>query len=313
MEWNQLVGFYHVALLGSYTKAAKETFRTQSALSQQIKRLEDGLGATLFDRTGRGGVKLTTAGHALFQHAQTVLSQEERFLEELAEIKGESKGFIRLTAPNGTLIFQLAKPLKRYSEQFPDVHLHLFESAPQTSVDMVLDGSMDFCVTHESVIPQSFTVHPWATGRYVIMTPHGHPLTRLKRLTMEDIVRYPLILPQRNARRTARRNFDRMATQKGLHYKAVMETSNTSINADFVKAGFGISFILSFHDYRTLYADDIAFLCMDRIFPPEKISIGVKKGHEMSATKRNFLDFLLRHAPEGDLPPYHDPGPGADD
>lgn len=313
MEWNQLIGFYHVALLGSYTKAAEETFRTQSALSQQIKRLEEGLGVTLFDRGCRGGVKLTTAGHALFQHARKVLSQEERFLEELAEIKGESKGFVRLTAPNGTFIFQLAKPLKLYNERFPDVHLHLFESAPQTSVDRVLDGSMDFCVTHESVIPQSFTVHPWASGRYVIMTPHGHPLTRLERLTMEDIVKYPLILPQRNARRTARRNFDRMAEEKGLHYQTVLETSNTSINAEFVKAGFGVSFILSFCDYRTLYADDIAFLFTDRIFPPEKISIGVKKGHELSATKQNFLDFLLSHAPAGDQLPYEDPGPGVDD
>jgi len=300
MEWNQLVGFYHVALLGSYTKAAKETFRTQSALSQQIKRLEEGLGATLFDRSGRGNIQLTSAGHALFEYAQIVLSQEERFMEELAEIKGESKGFIRLTAPNGTLIFQLADPLKRYRAEFPDVHLHLFESAPQTSVDMVLDGSMDFCVTHESVIPQSFTVHPWATGRYVIMTPHGHPLTKLRKVTMEDIIRYPLILPQKNARRTARRNFDWMATQKSLRYNIILETSNTSINADYVKAGFGISFILSFHNYRRFHSKDIAFLYMDDLFPPEKISIGVKKGHSLSSTKLSFLDFLCNNVPPGD-------------
>jgi DNA-binding transcriptional LysR family regulator len=303
MEWNQLVGFYHVALLGSYTKAAKETFRTQSALSQQIKRLEEGLGTTLFDRSGRGCVHLTASGQALFQYAQIVLSQEERFMEELAEIKGESKGFIRLTAPNGTLIFQLAGPLKRYREEFPDVHLHLFESAPQTSVDMVLDGSMDLCVTHESVIPQSFMVYPWASGRYVIMAPHGHPLTRLDRVTMDDIVKYPLILPQKNARRTARRNFDWMATQESLRYKIILETSNTSINADYVKAGFGISFILSFDSYRRLHGKDIAFLFMDDIFPPERISIGVKKGHVLSPTKQKFLDFLLRNAPPGDLLP----------
>lgn len=294
MEWQQLIGFYHVVTLQSYTKAAMETFRTQSALSQQIKKLEETLDCKLIDRVGRG-VQLTTAGRALFRHAQRVLNQEEQFLEELAEIKGERKGKIRLTAPNGTFIFQLADVLNAYRRRYPDVMLHMFECAPQTSVDMVLDGSMDFCITHESVIPKTFAIHPWSKGQYVLMAPHGHPLTQLKKVQIEDVVKYPLILPQKNARRTARRSFDRIVTQKGLEYRTIFETGNTSINAEFVKLGFGISFILSFHQYRVKHGKDIAFIPMKDLFPDENISIGVRKGHVLSATKQAFLNFLLEH------------------
>ena len=62
MEWQQLLGFYQVAKLGSFTKAAAATFRTQSALSQQVKALEDELGTRLLERLGKRRLKLTVGG-----------------------------------------------------------------------------------------------------------------------------------------------------------------------------------------------------------------------------------------------------------
>ena len=53
MEWQQIIGFYHVTKLGSFTKAAEATFRTQSAISQQIKNLEEELGCQLLERIGK--------------------------------------------------------------------------------------------------------------------------------------------------------------------------------------------------------------------------------------------------------------------
>ena len=64
MEWQQLLGFYQVAKLGSFTKAAEATFRTQSALSQQVKALEDELGGRLLERLGKRRLKLTAAGES---------------------------------------------------------------------------------------------------------------------------------------------------------------------------------------------------------------------------------------------------------
>lgn len=62
MEWQQLLGFYQVAKLGSFTKAAEATFRTQSALSQQVKALEEELGGQLIERLAKRRLQLTPAG-----------------------------------------------------------------------------------------------------------------------------------------------------------------------------------------------------------------------------------------------------------
>lgn len=77
MEWQQIVGFYHVVRLGSFTKAADVTFRTQSALSQQIKSLEQELECRLLERIGRKRLRLTLGGEQLFQFAQTIMEKHD--------------------------------------------------------------------------------------------------------------------------------------------------------------------------------------------------------------------------------------------
>ena len=77
MEWQQLLGFYQVAKLGSFTKAAEATFRTQSALSQQVKALEDEFSTRLFDRMGRN-ILPTQAGETLYRYAREIVRLKEQ-------------------------------------------------------------------------------------------------------------------------------------------------------------------------------------------------------------------------------------------
>jgi len=72
MEWQQIIGFYHVAKFGSFTRAAEATFRTQSALSQQIKALEEELECQLLERIGKKKIQLTPAGERLFTQKRRV-------------------------------------------------------------------------------------------------------------------------------------------------------------------------------------------------------------------------------------------------
>ena len=72
MEWQRIIGFYHVTKLGSFTKAAEATFRTQSAISQQIKNLEEELGCQLLERIGKKKVRLTSAGEKFFIFSESI-------------------------------------------------------------------------------------------------------------------------------------------------------------------------------------------------------------------------------------------------
>ena len=113
MEWQQIIGFYHVAKLGSFTKAAEATFRTQSALSQQIGRLEDELECRLLERVGRRRLRLTFAGERLFEFSETVLRRYDALIEEIDALKTAQKGRLRIAAPFTTLYHLFPFSLKR--------------------------------------------------------------------------------------------------------------------------------------------------------------------------------------------------------
>ncbi|MGD9159714.1 MAG: LysR family transcriptional regulator [Desulfobacteraceae bacterium] len=105
MEIQQIVGFYHLAKENSFSKAAIATFRTQSALSQQIKALEDELGCLLIERVARRKLQLTPAGELFLDFANSFLSRYENLLENVNEIKGGKSGLLKIAAQHGPLLY----------------------------------------------------------------------------------------------------------------------------------------------------------------------------------------------------------------
>ena len=156
MEWQQIIGFYHVARLGSFTKAAEATFRTQSALSQQIKNLENELECQLVERIGRRRLRLTTAGERFFNFSETVLERYDSLTEELNTLKGTQKGRLRIAAPFTTLYHLFPVALKKYIEQFPNVELAVLDRSQQGVLDLVKNGEIDFGLALESNVPADF-------------------------------------------------------------------------------------------------------------------------------------------------------------
>jgi len=99
--------------------AGEATFRTQSALSQQIKSLEVELECQLLERMGRRRLRLTTAGESFFRFAELVLREYERFKEDLSAHKGSQKGRLRVAAPFTTLYHLFPRSSRNTPNSFP--------------------------------------------------------------------------------------------------------------------------------------------------------------------------------------------------
>ncbi len=196
MEWQQLIGFYHVAQLGSFTRAAEATLRTQSALSQQIKALEEEFSCLLLERIGKRRVQLTPAGEKVLAFAQTVLSAYENVQEELAEIKKLPHGRLQIAAPFTTLFHLLPNLLQEYRRQFPHVQLTILDRPQESVLQLVKTGFVDFGIVRESVASGDLHTRRWQQVRTVLMVPPDHPLAGAGRVKLEDIARYPLIVPR---------------------------------------------------------------------------------------------------------------------
>ena len=291
MEWQQIIGFYHVAKLSSFTKAANATFRTQSAISQQIKNLEEELGCQLLERIGKRNLRLTSAGERFFKFSESILEKYNSLTEEINEIKGLQMGHLRMAAPFTTLYHLFPLALKSYIKQFPNVELTILDRSQQDILDLVKNGDIDLGLVLESNIKTDLTVLRWKEVRTVVMTPIGHPLVKVKRVTLKQIGKYPLILPPKNIK--YRSNLEERFQKIGIDYHIIMESSNVELSSLYVEMGLGISFATIVKDLPELKKRKLVFLPMDHLFKPDYIAVVMRKDKTMISYKNAFIKILF--------------------
>jgi DNA-binding transcriptional LysR family regulator len=291
MEWQQVVGFYHVTKLGSFTKAAKATFRTQSAISQQIKNLEEELGCQLLERIGKHKLRLTSAGERFFKFSESILEKYNTLTEEIDEIKGLQMGHLRMAAPFTTLYHLFPSALKSYINKFTNVELTILDRSQQDILDLIKNGDIDFGLVLESNVNSDFTALRWKKVKTVVMTPIGHPLTKVKSVTLKQIGKYPLILPPTNLK--YRSNLEERFQKLGIDYHIIMESSNVELSSLYVEMGLGISFATIVKGLPELKKRKLVFLPMDHLFKPDYIAVVMRKDKTMISYKNAFIKILF--------------------
>ncbi|MCL6635955.1 MAG: LysR family transcriptional regulator [Peptococcaceae bacterium] len=293
LEWQQIMGFYHVAKLGSFTRAAQATFRTQSALTQQVRALEEELGCQLFERIGRRKLLLTPAGEKLLMFSEAVLEKHERLVEELNELKKLQKGCLRIAAPFTTLYHLLPEALQAYTAQFPWVELSLLDRPQKDVVGLVKGGDVDFGMALESVIPKELEKILWKKAETVLLAPAGHPLAgAAEPVTAEEISRYPLILPPKSTASGGRMRLEELFRKNGLDYRVVMESSNVELSSLYVEMGLGISFATVVRDLPVFKQRKLELVSLNHYFEPEHISLVIRKDKALAPHKKAFLSIL---------------------
>ncbi len=293
MEWQQLLGFYQVARLGSFTRAAQATFRSQSALSQQIKALEEEFECPLLERIGKRRLRLTPAGEIFFSFAETTLQSLTHLKEEFNEIKGLHKGTLRIAAPFTTLFHLFRWIIKEYVAQFPQVRLTILDRSQEAVIELVKAGEIDFGVALESMVPKDLRGARWQPVEMFLMVPKNHPLTRAKRLTMKQLAAYPLILPPRQAGAQGWLTMEDHLRKAGVDYHVILESSNVELSSLFVELGLGISFATMVRDLPGPQNRNLDFIPLRHYFKPDHIAIVMRKDKSLPAYKSAFLAMLF--------------------
>jgi DNA-binding transcriptional LysR family regulator len=291
MEWQQLLGFYQVAKLGSFTRAAEATFRTQSALSQQVKALEEELGTPLLERLGKRRLKLTAAGEKLLAFAQGVLGQWDRLQDELRALKGQPQGPLRLAAPFTTLYHLLPETILAYLRQFPRVELTLLDRPQANVFALVKDGDIDFGLALESLVPGDLAALRWQPVDTVLLAPRDHPLAQGRRVTWRQIVRYPLILPPWGHESGHRRLLEEQFRKLGLNYRIILESSNVELSARYVTTGLGLAFATLARGLTQ--RRDLAFIPLDHYFKPDYLALVMRRDKVLTPFKKAFINLLF--------------------
>ena len=239
MDFDQLHTFLEIVRLKSFSKAAQTCYRTQPAISAQIRQLEHELKAELFERFG-SRISLTTAGRMFAEYAEKMLDLKRQSQNALNELEMSPRGELVIAANESTCIYFLPKVFAEYKTQFPGVQLQVNRSYGSRVVEAVMENVADFGVTQVPVQEKRVQVVEIYREELRVVVPTGHPLADKESVTCEDVSPYPLLLPQTGITRS-RLNawFENVADE----IQVSMELDSTETMKHFVMAGLGISFL----------------------------------------------------------------------
>src|SRR5215813_56084 len=193
MDFDQLETFLQVARLCSFSRAAEKRFRTQPAVSSQIRALEEEVGARLLDRSG-GKVSLTASGKLFLRYAEETLDSRKAICTSIAETERVPRGEIVVGANEGTCLHILPEVFADFKRKYPDVSVSIKRSDYAKTLESVIDNSVDFGVVSLPVTDTRLTIVPIHRDELVIIAPPQHPLAKLKSASVAEVAKFPLLV-----------------------------------------------------------------------------------------------------------------------
>lgn len=242
MNLKQIEYALAVAETGSFTRAAERCHVVQSALSHQIARLEEQLGAQLFERSSRW-VRLTAAGEAFVPSARTALEAARRIADEVAAACGELRGRLSIGEISSLTELDLVDLLAGFHHQYPQVDIRWLQGKSEVMIGDVRERRMD--VAFIGVWPgESLEGVEWrllAKEELMAVLPPEHPLVIHKRLSLADLEDQPLVDFQ--AGTGARRQTDEAFAAAGLRHRVQFEVGTTRLIEKFVQRGLALGLV----------------------------------------------------------------------
>src|SRR5882672_9804681 len=142
MDFDQLATFVFVAKLKSFSRAGQKVFRSQSAVSAQIRQLEQAYKARLLDRSAKS-VELTPAGEVLFEYAEKLLRMRDESIQVVADRGNVVQGPIVFGANEATCLYLLPDIFAEFQRRYPLVHISIYRNFSHKILQRIEDGSAD--------------------------------------------------------------------------------------------------------------------------------------------------------------------------
>jgi len=304
LDIRELISFYHTARLSSVSQAARFLELGQPTVTAHLQRLEQDIGADLFDRNRRP-IVLTPQGTKLFELARPLVSSMEKGLESLNNQMtdaGELGSFSIGSYPDLALHY-LPPVLQEYRSRYPEARIKVVTSPYRVLMRLLEAGDVDMAVVHapeEEVKDVSF-VHLF-DAPFNLLAPIGHPILDSPRLSLETISDWPLILLSEHS--YTRRYFEKAMSEKGLQCLVGLEMDNSELVRRYVEIGMGIAVTTT--DLSAPGHEDtskLRILDLSHLLPSVEIGVAVKTRRDVSAPAWEFIADLKAAAVGAQLLP----------
>src|SRR6202158_439604 len=232
MHCAHLATFLEVAKLGSFSRAGQKVFRSQSAVSAQIRQLEQEYGDRLLDRSGKD-VTLTPAGRVLFAYAERLLQMRDESLLAVADQGSSPRGTVVIGADEATCLYVLPDVFAKFCSLYPGVQISIYRNFSYKIVEKLENGTIDVGIVTLPIKSPSLKVQSIFRDRLMLMAGMSSPLAKQKTVTVPDVAKQPLLVPKTGY---TRRVMDKLFRPYAADLQVRMELPSIGMIKSFVAA-----------------------------------------------------------------------------
>ena len=293
MHIETLKVFCDLVDLESFSLAAERNFITQSAVSQQIRSLEDKFKRRLLERIrGRRDVKLTAAGEVFYREARNVLGAYDELHESLRGVVGKIGGTVKVATVYSVGLHELPAKVREFMSKFPAAKIDLEYSRTTRVVRDVMNGTVELGILAFPEPRRGLTITPMPDNLLVLIAPPDHRLASRKKVKVtelngEDFVHFERDVPTRKA-------MDKIFKASGVEVRKVAEFDNIETIKRAVEVGFGLAIVPEPAVIEARKAGTLAVIELAEKYWVRSVGVIHRSDRNLSLAARKFIDLLSR-------------------
>ncbi len=289
MEIRNLNTFLHAASLQNITKAAAELGYSQSAVSVQIRQLEQELGMPLFDRIGKN-VYLTDFGRSLVPYARSAVAAVAA-VENFGKSDAALGGSICIGITDSLFELVNKKLLLSYHETFPKVRLELLVDTTVNLTQLLQQGSIDaMCIIDDPLPPSQWHIWQQAEVPIVLAASPSHPLADRKKVTLQELSGSELIMTEKDA--PYNRRFESLLAQQQAECQPFLRLPSASAARDLLLAGPYLSLLPLYTVQEDVTAGRLRVLHVLAFDLTQSVQMVLHRGKVLTPQVEGFLSQL---------------------
>src|SRR3989440_1065747 len=297
MDFDQLATFVFVAKLKSFSRAGQKVFRSQSAVSAQIRQLEQAYRARLLDRSAKS-VELTPAGEVLFEYAEKLLRMRDESVQVVADRGNVVQGPIVFGANEATCLYLLPDIFAEFQRRFPLVHISIYRNFSHKILQRIEDGSIDIGIVTLPAKSPNLKVHHIHRDRLRFMVSTRNPLAHRTKITLEEVAGQPLIFPKTGYTRQV---LDKLFRPYRSRMHIAMELPSVGMIKRFVAADAGVSFISESFARDQVKAGEVKLLNVEGVDLFRELGLVYRRDRSLPRAAQALIALIREHR----KPPEH--------
>lgn len=270
----------------SFSKAARELYMTQSAVSQAISRLEKELEIQLFHRTPKGA-RLTPEGSLLYEHVSSALGIIENAEEKVQEFKGLKTGQLRIGVGDTISRYFLLPYLESFHTAYPGIRLMILNGTTLEILDFIKAGKVDVGICNLPLRDASLEILPCKEIHDTFVCGEKYKQLAEQPISLEELLELPLIFFEQKS--NSRRYVEDFFKEKGFPLSPVFELGSHDLLLEFARSNLGISCVTREFSRDYLEEGELYELILEEPIPKRDIGVCYAKNMPMSQAGETFI------------------------